>query len=237
MMTKGWIRLHRSMLEWEWYDEVNTKSVFLHLLLTASIQEVEWHGILIPRGGRIVSLRTLVRELNLSMQKIRTALQHLEKTGEITKTSHGNYTVIKLNQFDHYQQDCYDPTEQQHRTNNAPTKNQHHNNNNNNNKNNNNDKKERETRARIPSIDEVRAFCLDRQSKINPEKFFSFYEASGWQRGGQPIHDWKALVRVWEVREDEFERNAKPRSDEEQMSQAEIDEMNDYLSLVNRCLH
>ncbi len=235
MMTKGWIRLHRSMLEWEWYDDVNTKSVFLHLLLTAALQPVRWHGIQIPRGGRFITRELLAKEVNLSEQKVRTALLHLQKSGEITITTQSKKTVVLVNNFDRYQTDHHESTEKQPEINRDATASppQYKNNKKEKNKN----EKERETRARIPSIDEVRAFCLDRQSKINPEKFFSFYEASGWQRGGQPIHDWKALVRVCEVREDEFERNAKPRSDEEQMSQAEIDEMNDYLSLVNRCLH
>ena len=35
-MGKGWIKLHRQFLEWEWYDEPNCTRVFLHCLLKAN---------------------------------------------------------------------------------------------------------------------------------------------------------------------------------------------------------
>ena len=45
MLESGYIKLYRSLLSWEWYDDINTKTVFLHLLLTVSIEESKWHGI------------------------------------------------------------------------------------------------------------------------------------------------------------------------------------------------
>lgn len=57
------------------------------------------------------------------------------------------------------------------------------------------------THARFqpPTVDEVRAYCKERNNKIDPEKFVDFYTANGWvQSRGKPIKDWKAAVRTWE---------------------------------------
>ena len=45
MENTGWIKLHRKFLKWEWYSDINTKSLFLHLLLTANHKDKQWQGI------------------------------------------------------------------------------------------------------------------------------------------------------------------------------------------------
>ena len=52
-----------------------------------------------------------------------------------------------------------------------------------------------------PSLDEVRAYCLERGNGVDPEKFHDFYTSKGWKVGNQSMKDWKAAVRTWE-RED-----------------------------------
>jgi hypothetical protein len=52
-----------------------------------------------------------------------------------------------------------------------------------------------------PTVDEVRAYCLERQNDIDPEYFIDCYEARGWVVGKTPMKDWKATVRTWEKRE------------------------------------
>ena len=52
-----------------------------------------------------------------------------------------------------------------------------------------------------PTLDEVRAYCLERRNGIDPQAFMDFYEARGWKYGqGRPVVDWKACVRTWEHR-------------------------------------
>ena len=52
-----------------------------------------------------------------------------------------------------------------------------------------------------PTVDEVRAYCLERRNGIDPQAFMDFYEARGWKYGpGKPVVDWKACVRTWENR-------------------------------------
>ena len=50
-----------------------------------------------------------------------------------------------------------------------------------------------------PTIDEVRAYCLERNNSIDAEYFVDYYQSRGWKYGqGKPILDWKACVRTWE---------------------------------------
>ena len=51
-----------------------------------------------------------------------------------------------------------------------------------------------------PSVEEIRAYCLERHNAIDAEMFFDFYEAKGWKVGGSPMKDWRAAVRTWERR-------------------------------------
>ena len=50
-----------------------------------------------------------------------------------------------------------------------------------------------------PTLEEVRAYCIERKNQIDPQRFIDFYTANGWVQGkGKPIKDWKACVRTWE---------------------------------------
>lgn len=50
-----------------------------------------------------------------------------------------------------------------------------------------------------PTLEEVQAYCNERNNSINAEQFIDHYTANGWIQGkGKPIKDWKAAVRTWE---------------------------------------
>lgn len=104
MLENGFVKLHRSLLKWEWYDDMKTKSVFIHLLLTANIDGVSWHGEMIKRGQRICSRKSLSQELNMSEQEIRTSLDHLKSTSEITVRTTRKYSVVTVNNYEKYQE-------------------------------------------------------------------------------------------------------------------------------------
>ena len=62
-------------------------------------------------------------------------------------------------------------------------------------------KKKTATRFSPPSPDEVKNYCLERHSTVNPDAFIAFYESNGWKVGKNSMKDWKAAVRTWEQRE------------------------------------
>lgn len=49
-----------------------------------------------------------------------------------------------------------------------------------------------------PTVDEVKAYCKERNNTIDAEKFIDHYAAANWFRGKTKIKDWKACVRTWE---------------------------------------
>ena len=51
-----------------------------------------------------------------------------------------------------------------------------------------------------PTVEEVRAYCLERKNSIDAEAFISFYESKGWRIGNQPMKAWKAAIITWEKR-------------------------------------
>ena len=101
---EGFIYLHRKMLDWEWYDDINTCRVFLHCLFRANWKPCKWHGVDIEAGQFITSLQTLAVETSLSVMQVRTALNHLISTGEITSKSHSKFRIITVVKWDEYQE-------------------------------------------------------------------------------------------------------------------------------------
>lgn len=113
----GYISLHRKLLDWEWYNDNNTKILFIHCLLKANWEDKNWQGILIKRGSFITSIETLSNELNLTFQNIRTSLSKLEKTNEIVKISTNKNTLLTLVKYDEYQNTEVKVTNEQQTTN------------------------------------------------------------------------------------------------------------------------
>lgn len=104
-MSEAFIKLYKKMLDWEWYDDVNTCRVFIHCLLKANWKSGSWHGISYDPGQFITSLPSLAAETHLSIQQVRTALSHLKSTGEITDYQQANCRVITVNNWNEYQGD------------------------------------------------------------------------------------------------------------------------------------
>ena len=55
-------------------------------------------------------------------------------------------------------------------------------------------------RFTIPTPEEVQAYCEDRKNGISGQQFCDFYSSKGWKIGKEPMKDWKAAVRTWEMR-------------------------------------
>jgi len=53
-----------------------------------------------------------------------------------------------------------------------------------------------------PTIEEVQAYCRERNNNVDPEQFINFYSAKDWMIGKNKMKDWKAAIRTWEKREE-----------------------------------
>ena len=50
-----------------------------------------------------------------------------------------------------------------------------------------------------PTLEEVKAYCIERNNNIDAEYFIDFQEARGWVlSNGKKMKDWKATIRTWE---------------------------------------
>lgn len=98
------IKLDRNILRWKWYEDKNTLVLFIHFLLKSNYAENKLrNGRVIKRGQYAFSSRKLAEEVGMSMQELRTALKHLESTGEIVVDGLPRFTLITVVNYDKYQ--------------------------------------------------------------------------------------------------------------------------------------
>lgn len=99
----GFIKIHRKILEWPWYMDINTCRLFIHMLLKANWKDGRFREETVPRGSFVSSIAKLAGETGLTEDEIRTAISHLIHTKEITKKSTNKYTVFTVINYDLYQ--------------------------------------------------------------------------------------------------------------------------------------
>lgn len=188
-----YIRLNRKILGWGWYTDINTCRLFIHMLLRANWKDGYFRGTTVPRGSFVSSIGKLSEETQLTPDEVRTAIKHLISTKEITKQSYNKYTVFTVKNYDLYQSvpskipDSSQaipklfPTIEEKKEGNIKE-----------------DTNVSKKRFAPPSVDEVRAYCAERNNEIDPQSFIDFYESKGWMVGKNHMRDWKAAVRTWE---------------------------------------
>ncbi len=104
-MDNGWIKLHRKLDKWEWYQDSKTFHLFIHLVLQANHQPKKWRGIMIERGQLLTGRKALSVETGIGEQSIRTSLARLKSTNEITIQSTSLYSIITICNYNTYQDD------------------------------------------------------------------------------------------------------------------------------------
>jgi biotin operon repressor len=103
MLEHGWVRIHRKILKWEWYQKSEMVHLFLHFLLLANHEDDKWQGQIIKRGQFVTGLDQLKKDTGISRQTIRTCINRLKSTGELTSKSTNKYRLISLINYDEYQ--------------------------------------------------------------------------------------------------------------------------------------
>ena len=225
----GYLKLYRSMTTWEWYKDTNTKIVFLHLLLNANWEPSRYMGHDVPKGGLVVGRKKLAEELGISEQTVRTALEHLKSTNEITIKSTNKFSIVTIVNWDKFQ-GCEEEITNKvtnETTNSQPTTNQQ--------LTTEEEYKNIRTKEYIkenktdksvlskkvpdrniipPTLEMVKAYCEERKNGIDAQHFIDFYESRGWMIGKVKMKNWQAAVRTWEgtrkqeTKNDDWWRNA-----------------------------
>ncbi len=101
-MENGWIRLHRSLLSWEWMDTPEMVGLWVNILLRANEEDMERHGRMIRRGQMVTTLPGLAAISGLTVKQVRTCLDRLIKAGLISTESANNCTIITISQYDDF---------------------------------------------------------------------------------------------------------------------------------------
>lgn len=102
-MNDGWIKIYRQFLRWEWFDKPEMVQLYIYLLLKASSEDKSWHNIEVKRGQVITSISTIERDLGLSPRTIRTCLNRLKTTREVTIEVTNRYSIITICKYADYQ--------------------------------------------------------------------------------------------------------------------------------------
>lgn len=102
----GYIKIHRCLVNWEWYDDIKTKTLWFHILLMANFIEKQWHGMSVQPGQFITSYASLSAQTGLSVKSVRTSLDKLKSTGEVVIKTANKYTLVTVANWDKFQ--CLD---------------------------------------------------------------------------------------------------------------------------------
>lgn len=99
----GWVKLHRKLLEWEWYGDAHMVHLLVHLLLTAAPEDRKYKGLTIKRGQVVTSKKKLSEALNMSETSVMRRLRRLEVDHFVDLKVDQHGTVITICNYDSYQ--------------------------------------------------------------------------------------------------------------------------------------
>lgn len=187
-MNVGWIKLHRQILNWEWYSDTNTFRLFLHLLLTANFKDQKYQGKLIKKGSLLTGRDKLSYETGLSVREVRTCLERLKSTNEIAIKSNSKGTEIQVVNYDKYQIETSEttnerPTNDQQTTTIKEGK----------------ENKERKEKKNIPDFSDFLAYAIKEKPMVDKDKVQAKYDtwvSNGWKDGyDNKILNWKTKLK------------------------------------------
>ena len=225
----GFIKLHRKFTAWRWYQDPVVKDVFLHLLLTANFKKTKWRDLELDEGQLVISYQNVANELGIGVQRVRTAINKLKLTHEITSKSTNKFTVITIVNWREYQlgddsaniqtntQTNKQLTNNQQTTNKQLTNNQQQRKNDKNDKNVKNDKKRESTRAHTRTYGQFQnVFLTDEEMHELWKQYPDSYErkierlSQYIESTGKRYDNHYATLLSW-LEQDEKKETAKPK--------------------------
>ena len=52
-----------------------------------------------------------------------------------------------------------------------------------------------------PTVEEIAAYCKEKNYNVNAQQFFNYYESNGWKVGRNAMKSWQAAVQNWNARD------------------------------------
>lgn len=220
----GWIAIDRQLFEhWVWEEKPFSKGqAWIDLIGLANFknEKTAYKGQIISceRGTVYRSISYLSRRWGWSREKVRNFLHLLKSDGMVTVKATTNQTTITIENYSKFQdspttnQTTNLPTNRQRtfqRTDSEPSKEITR-------INKEKQRKQRESIGRThftpPTLDDVTAYCRERNNNIDPQHFLDYYQRQNWRlANGVHMADWKAAVRTWERRDKEQQQKQAER--------------------------
>lgn len=197
----GYIKLDRRILSWQWFKNINVAHLWIYILERANYEDQLWNGITVSRGSFITSINKLSEDTGLSVSEVRTCINKLISTNEITKKSTKEFTIISVVKYDEYQsnESSYDTDNDKGLQHTASTTNK---------------KiyiKENNKEEYVkPSLKDISDYICLKKYDVNPNYFYQYCEDNEWKtKSGNTITDWKGYIDLWSRKKIE----AKPSND------------------------
>lgn len=153
-----------------------------------SIPSVVHRGIFVclleradENGQLSISIRGFADEMKVSYQTVRSALSKLLDNAIINAIATQRLTQITICDFDSY---IATPRKSQRKFNALPNAIIN---------------KTKSAKFTPPTDEEVAAYVAEKGYHFNPEQFVPFYQSKDWMIGKNPMKDWRAACRTWEL--------------------------------------
>jgi len=100
---EGWFKIHRKITQWDWADSPKHVNVFLHLLARCNYKKSSWRGKEILPGQILTGRKQISKWAGVSEQSVRTVLNDLKSTSNLTIKSYPKYSIITITNWESYQ--------------------------------------------------------------------------------------------------------------------------------------
>lgn len=104
----GFIKIHRALLDWEWYHDDRCVRLLLHLILKANYTHRRWKGQELQPGQLITSTVSLAEQLGWSRSTLNRTLDKLRDGQEIETKADSKWTLVTLRKWEQFQIDGED---------------------------------------------------------------------------------------------------------------------------------
>lgn len=100
---KGYIKLHRKLLQWEWWGDELMVKAWIYCLLNATYKDIIWKGVTVVRGSFVTSMRHMAEDLDCTYCMVRSLLSRLQESKNIEYKCFNTHTLIVIVNYESYQ--------------------------------------------------------------------------------------------------------------------------------------
>lgn len=99
---KGFIKIPRDFIEWEWWNRQPHHALFEWLLVKARVIDKKVQGIIVRRGSVVTTWRELQQAVGCSTGALSRALRDLSDSGEIIVRTEQRKTLVTICHYEDY---------------------------------------------------------------------------------------------------------------------------------------